>query len=72
MSIMLFYISGVNFVLFVGSVIGRRASCEFFKRLRKSSTVTEVYENKVYAKNAAEFTFDTYLGETKMFRILED
>ncbi|MBE6560329.1 MAG: hypothetical protein E7662_04325 [Ruminococcaceae bacterium] len=31
--------------------------------------LTEVYENQLYAENAAEVSFDMYLGETKMFRM---
>ena len=58
---------GRNYITFHAAKAGKKHI-----KLPKSSTVTEVYENKVYAKNAAEFTFDTYFGETKMFRILED
>ncbi len=31
--------------------------------------VTEVYEEKVYAEGEKEFSFESYFGETKMFRI---
>ena len=33
------------------------------------SRVTEVYENRVYAENVTEFSFDSEFGETKMFRV---
>ena len=38
-------------------------------KLPKKCNVYEVYEGKYYAKDATEFTFETYLGETKMFRL---
>ena len=36
------------------------------------ATVTEVYEGKVYAENEKEFSFESYFGETKMFRIASE
>ena len=35
-------------------------------------TLYEVYEKKVYAKGVTKITFNTYLGETKTFRIIHD
>lgn len=61
-------------VIFVGrNYITHHASSSGRKHIRlpKKSTVTEVYENRVYAEEACEFFFDSYFGETKMFRILE-
>ena len=59
-------------VLFVGkNYITHHASGSGTKTLTLPypAKVTEVYENKVYAENATEFSFDSYFGETKMFRI---
>lgn len=41
-------------------------------RFPEKVSVYEVYENKFYAKNVTELTFDTYLGETKTFRLYKE
>ena len=55
---------GRNYITFHAAKAGKKHI-----KLPAKSTVTEVYENKVYAVNAEEFSFDAYFGETKMFRI---
>lgn len=36
---------------------------------KEAVTLTEVYENKVYGESVTEVEFDSYIGETKTFRI---
>ena len=54
-----------------GQYITIHASSNGAKTLRfpKPVTLTEVYENRIYAENVTALTLDMYLGETKMFRI---
>lgn len=40
--------------------------------LPRRATVTELYEEKVYAENEKSVSFDMYFGETKMFRVTEN
>ena len=59
-------------VLFVGkNYITHHAASGGLKTLSLPypAKVTEVYEGKTYAECAKEFSFDSYFGETKMFRI---
>ena len=59
-------------VIFVGkNYITHHAASSGKKTLSlpAPSRVTEVYENRVYAENATNFSFDSEFGETKMFRI---
>ena len=44
------------------------------KKLRFPYPVTlyEVYEQKTYATSVTEYTVDTYLGETKTFRMIKE
>lgn len=58
--------AGRNYITFHASESGQKTI-----RLPRPARVEEVYENKIYAEAATEFTFDAYLGETKMFRVVE-
>ncbi len=58
--------AGRNYITYHASTSGQKTL-----RLPHPADVIEVYENKTYAQNATEFSFDAYLGETKMFRIIE-
>ena len=56
-----------NYVTFHASSTGK-------KTLKFPEPVSpfEVYEEKFYAHGVTELTFDTYLGETKMFRLMKE
>ena len=55
---------GANYVTFHASSTGKKTL-----KLPEKATVFEVYEGKCYGENVTEFSFDAYLGETKMFRL---
>ena len=56
-----------NYVTFHASSTGKKTL-----RFPKPVSPYEVYEEKFYAHGVTELTFDTYLGETKMFRLIEE
>jgi len=56
---------GANYVTFHASSEGRKTL-----KIPYKASVYEVYEGKSYGENVAEFDFDAYTGETKMFRII--
>lgn len=53
-----------NYVVFHSSETGRKTL-----RFPKKVSPYEVYEEKYYGHDTNEITFETYLGETKMFRL---
>ena len=53
-----------NYLTFHSSSSGRKTV-----RFPATCSPFEVYEQKSYGENVTEITFDTYLGETKMFRL---
>ena len=55
---------GKNYITLHAASGGKKTLC-----LPKRSRVTEVYENRVYAENEKEFSFECYFGETKTFRV---
>ncbi len=55
---------GANYLTFHASSSGSHTL--YFKN---PTTVYEVYENKIYGENITELTFESYFGETKMFKI---
>ena len=56
-----------NYVAFHASSSGQKTI-----RFPEKVSVYEVYEKKFYAHDVTELTFDTYLGETKMFRLYKE
>ena len=57
---------GRNHITFHASSSGKK-TLNFGRKV----DVYEVYEEKFYAKGAESVTFDAYLGETKMFKLIE-
>ena len=57
---------GTNYITFHASSSGKK-----ILRFSAPVTVWEVYEKKIYAENATEMEFETYFGETKMFRYIK-
>ena len=57
---------GRNYITFHASSSGKKTL-----HLPVPCEVREVYEDKCYGEGVTEFSFDTYFGETKMFRIIE-
>lgn len=55
-----------NYITFHASSSGKK-TLDFGRKV----DVYEIYEKKYYAKGVESLTFDTYLGETKMFRLTE-
>jgi len=56
------------------SYVTLHSSSDGIKKLRFPRPVSpyEVYEKKFYAHNVTELDVETYLGETKMFRLIEE
>lgn len=54
-----------NYITFHASSSGTKTIC-----LPRVCTVREVYEDKIYCCDVDQFTFDAYLGETKMFEMV--
>lgn len=58
--------AGPNYVTYHSSSSGKKKI-----RFPKPCSPFEVYEKKYYGKDVTEIEFDSYLGETKMFRVTE-
>ena len=56
-----------NYVTIHASEAGKKTL-----RFKKKVSPYELYEKKFYAHGVGELTVDMYLGETKMFRLIEE